>query len=355
MGWKGVAMICAALGIATVGSALAQEENPDFRIRAKFRGPNDGSWVAGESIGGGDFRIQSRFLHVYYGGVHRLDEFKFKISFDYTGASGFDENYLGSPYDTDYDAYINDGFVGRVFMNTETLGMGEMVYDSRHAEFPELPLPEDFPDPVGPGDVFSVYPAVGSIPAIGDPLPAGDPLFVTAFEEEFARGDVNQDGKVDEDDFVYLEANFDPSDQFGPHYGPIAGDFTGEERCDMADYDLMVANWTDSHDPPPPPEVTSSIDETVAKNTLRAVFQNPFVPGGQVRLYAPVAGSVDLEVFTVTGTRVSERHLRAGGTGWQLVPFDGRSDNGRPLPSGTYLYRARTATESASGSFALIR
>ena len=355
MHWKVIALSTLLLGVGLTASAHGQgAENPDFRIRAKLR-PLESGWAAGESVGGADFRIHSRFMQVYYGGVHRQDEFKFKVSFDYTDVSGFDENYPGSVYDTDYDAYINDGFVGRVYMNTQDLGVGEMVYDSRHATPPDLPLPENFPDPVDIGDVVRVYAAGSSLPEIGDPLPSGQPLFESAFEEEFARGDVNQDGKVDEEDFVYLEANWDPLDQSGPHIGPANGDFDGDNRCDMADYDVFVLNWTDSHDPPAPPEFTSSVEGAEAFGRIEAVFPNPLRGTSEVRLYAPSAGLVQLGVYSVSGAKVSAKILRANGAGWVAVPFEGVSDNGAPLPSGVYLYRAAMGHDVASGSFTVLR
>ena len=55
-------------------SALAQVENADFRIRADLRVPNDAPWGAGESVCNADFRIHSRFMQLYYGGVHRNDD-----------------------------------------------------------------------------------------------------------------------------------------------------------------------------------------------------------------------------------------------------------------------------------------
>ncbi|MCA9751779.1 MAG: hypothetical protein KC591_06285 [Gemmatimonadetes bacterium] len=337
-------------------TALAQVENPDFRIRAKFRTPNDGSWISDESVGGADFRVQSRFLQVYYGGVHRQDEFKFKVSLDFTLVSGFAENFPGSIWDTDYDVYINDGFVGRLYMNTSTLGEGALEYDSRHPDPPALPLPEEFPDPVGPGDVARAFPAAATLPAFGDPLPAGTPLFEQTFGEEFARGDVNQDGKVDEDDFPFLDSNFDPADLFGPHIGPVAGDFTGDNRADIFDYYLFLENWTDSHDPPAAPAgATDAPTPTIAAPGLRLAIANPFVHGREIRLYVPAAGEVSLDIFDVSGARVASRAVPTSGAGWQSIPFAGRSDGGATLPAGRYFYRARAGRDVVTGSFVLLR
>jgi len=54
------------------------------------------------------------------------------------------------------------------------------------------------------------------------------------------------------------------------------------------------------------------------------------------------AGRVVLEVFDVTGRRVSYRE-----TGLEQFAFDGRDDAGRPLPGGVYLCRFRSGNETA--------
>ena len=233
--------------------AQAQVENADLRIRAKFTAPRNGAWGEGQSVGGADFRVHSRFLHLYYGGVHRNDDFKFTVSFDFTGIAGFATSYSSSPYNTNFDVYINNAFVGRVVMNTLGQGTGELQYDSRHATLPALPLPANFPDPVNTFDTVRVFTAAAVLPAIGDARPASVPLFAGDLLEQFARGDVNQDRKVDTRDFAFLESNYDPNHAAGEHFGPSNGDFTGDNLCDLADYEMMAANWTDSHDIPPPP------------------------------------------------------------------------------------------------------
>lgn len=237
------------------GAALAQGGNPEYRMRAKFRTPNDGGWGSDESVGHADFRVRERFIsQFYYGPIERVDQYKFIVQIDFRDISGFDAEFAASPYDTDYDTYINGGFVGRVFMGVESAGLAELVYDSRAPQFPELPLPEGFPDPVSEFDLVTVFFADGAEPAIGDPEPSGSPVFASELVEEFARGDVNQDVKVDEDDFPYLADNYDPYHLLGDHVGPVHGDFTGDNLTDLADYDLFAANWTDSHEVPPEPD-----------------------------------------------------------------------------------------------------
>ena len=243
-----------AIVAGTLSTCAHSQVNPDYRIRAKLRTPADATWGANESVGNADFRVHSRFGHVYYGGVIRSDEFKFKVQIDYRDISGFDTNFLTSTFNSDYDVYINDGYVGRAIMGTEDVGLAELAYDSRHPDFPELPLPAGFPDPVELFDVVSVYFAAPSVPAIGDPLPVGTPVFQSELIEDFTRGDANLDGKVDADDYAILANVYDPFHVLGEHIGPMAGDFTADNLADRSDYDTLVANWTDSHDIPGEPE-----------------------------------------------------------------------------------------------------
>ena len=232
---------------------MAQADTADFRIRADFNIPQNAPWGANESVGGPDFRIHSRFLQVYYGGVSRHDDFKFSVQFDFRGISGFSTSFATSPYNHDFDVYINNGFVGRVHMNAVSLGLGKLEYESRNPTPPSLPIPAGFPDPVNTFDIVRAFAAAATLPAIGAALPGGAPLFSGELVEQFARGDVNQDGKVDLLDFAFLTSNYDPFHATGLHVGPRRGDFTGDNRCDLADYTVMAANWTDHHNLVPPP------------------------------------------------------------------------------------------------------
>lgn len=134
--------------------------------------------------------------------------------------------------------------------------MAQLGYDSRHPSPPDLPLPANFPEPINPGEILSLFAAASTLPEIGDPLPAGAALLSAPLQERNARGDVNQDGHVDFDDFAYLQNNFDPYHVLAEHIGPVTGDFTGDNRSDMADYQIMSDNWDNHDDIPQPPAAT---------------------------------------------------------------------------------------------------
>ncbi|MCA9244790.1 MAG: hypothetical protein KDA32_12580, partial [Phycisphaerales bacterium] len=121
-----------AVAATLMASGVAWAQNPDFRIRADHRTPDNGQWGADESVGHTEFRVTSRFAQVYYGGVLRADEFRFTVQLDFSGISGFDTEFESSPYNSDYDVYISGGFVGRAIMNADGPGVAFLRYDSRH-------------------------------------------------------------------------------------------------------------------------------------------------------------------------------------------------------------------------------
>jgi hypothetical protein len=82
---------------------------------------------------------------------------------------------------------------------------------------------------------------------------------------------------------------------------------------------------------------------------------NPFSAGTRLRIGIPRAGDVSLEVFDVAGRRVAGRRIVGLRSGWQAVTFDGRSDDGRILPSGIYFVRASAGGESVTRKILIAR
>lgn len=291
-----------ALIATSAATAFGQGGNPDLRIRADFRTPHDGSWPDNQSVGHASFRVHSRFGHVYYGGVIRLDDFKFNVQFDYSEVSGVDTQFPGSIYDADYDVYINNSFVGRVDMNAGAPAVGEFTYDSRHPSPPDLPLPPDFPSPVNTFDTVRVFvAAAGAPPTIGSPLPAGTPLFTADLIEEFARGDVNQDREVDLLDYAVLAAHYDPYQVLGEHLGPANGDFSGDNLCTVIDYNTLVANWTSRDPVPPEPAAVAIPCPTIDSQPSRVNVCDSSTATFHVDASSVVAASFGWQVQSITG------------------------------------------------------
>lgn len=76
---------------------------------------------------------------------------------------------------------------------------------------------------------------------------------------------------------------------------------------------------------------------------LSPAVPNPFSGGTEIRFSLPTASEHRLTVFDVAGRRV--RTLSAGRreAGSHTVRWDGRSDEGTPLPSGVYFYTLRSS------------
>jgi hypothetical protein len=82
---------------------------------------------------------------------------------------------------------------------------------------------------------------------------------------------------------------------------------------------------------------------------------NPFTGTTSLALGLPGASDVAIEVFDVAGRRVREQTLARQPAGWRTLAYDGRDDQGRPLPSGVYFYRVRTAAETVTRKIVITR
>lgn len=98
--------------------------------------------------------------------------------------------------------------------------------------------------------------------------------------------------------------------------------------------------------------------ELAAENSLVSdPFPNPFNPQTSIR-YAitdPKGETVMIRVFDVEGrlVRILVNEIRSMGE--HRVIWDGRSDDGRSLPSGLYLYRAAVGGFSSAGKLTLLK
>ena len=88
---------------------------------------------------------------------------------------------------------------------------------------------------------------------------------------------------------------------------------------------------------------------------LRQNRPNPFNSDTIIDFILSVSGPVDLAVFNLAGQRLAalvDGHREAG---TYEVAWDGRSDRGRPLASGVYIYRLRTEKQLAIRKLLLLR
>ena len=82
---------------------------------------------------------------------------------------------------------------------------------------------------------------------------------------------------------------------------------------------------------------------------------NPFNSQTVLSYFLLEPGLVRLEVFTLTGQRVAVLHQGPQQAGYHRLHWDGRDDVGRPLASGTYLYRLLTDETVLTRKLTLLR
>ena len=82
---------------------------------------------------------------------------------------------------------------------------------------------------------------------------------------------------------------------------------------------------------------------------------NPFNSQTVLSYFLLEPGLVRLEVFTLTGQRVAVLHQGPQQAGYHQLHWDGRDDVGRPLASGTYLYRLVTDETVLTRKLTLLR
>lgn len=82
---------------------------------------------------------------------------------------------------------------------------------------------------------------------------------------------------------------------------------------------------------------------------------NPFRDQTSIRFMLPSRSTVSVAVYDLMGRRVATLVDRSLSAGLHEVYWNGRSDSGRSLASGVYLYRIQSGSVSESGRMTLIR
>ena len=85
--------------------------------------------------------------------------------------------------------------------------------------------------------------------------------------------------------------------------------------------------------------VGDELSELPSQFDLKQNYPNPFNPMTTIRFDLPDDRSVRIEVFAIDGRRVTILVDRALPAGRHEVVWSGRDEVGRPVASGTYLYR----------------
>lgn len=147
--------------------------------------------------------------------------------------------------------------------------------------------------------------------------------------------------------------------------------YTGQHFQDDAVWgDLPNPFWTDLRWPQGSPRFGQSIDlafvitrggptgvEPQAPNGYRLMqnYPNPFNPTTTIRYELPVRADVQLAVYGVGGQLIRVLQEGSQPAGTHAVPWDGRDTSGKPVASGVYFYRLKTAAFSETRKMVLMK
>ncbi len=84
-------------------------------------------------------------------------------------------------------------------------------------------------------------------------------------------------------------------------------------------------------------------------------YPNPFNPVTTIRYSLAKGTRVKLEVFDLLGKKIVTLVDGHRAAGWHQVTWDGRAENGNPVPSGVYFYKLTTAGRSEVRKMMLLR
>lgn len=104
-----------------------------------------------------------------------------------------------------------------------------------------------------------------------------------------------------------------------------------------------------------PTDVAASSPVKPGAFAVRGNFPNPFNPSTTIEYDLATPSRVKIEIFNVMGTRVCELLNEHQVSGHHLVRWDGTTDRGVPVASGTYIYRVATDDAVETKKMVLLR
>ena len=161
-----------------------------------------------------------------------------------------------------------------------------------------------------------------------------------------ASPDFDSDGEVGFSDFFLFAEAFGGSD---PRF-----DLDASGSVDFADFFLFAEHFGQ----PARAKLMVLARERIGLPEgpqLQQNWPNPFNSETVITWFLLQPGAARLEVFALNGQRVAVLTSGHHKAGRHRLHWDGRDDQGRPLASGTYLYRLVTAEKVLARKFALIR
>ena len=74
-------------------------------------------------------------------------------------------------------------------------------------------------------------------------------------------------------------------------------------------------------------------------------YPNPFNPSTEMEFTLPMESDISFTVYSLTGKEMYSYNQSAVSGGTYKITWNGKSQNGKPLPSGVYLYEFRAGNE----------
>ena len=170
-----------------------------------------------------------------------------------------------------------------------------------------------------------------------------DPVIFTASTE--ATADFDGDGETGFSDFFLFADAFGGSD---PRF-----DLDGSGTVDFGDFFLLADHFGD----PARGKLLALAWEMIGlpDGPQLQNAPNPFNSETNISWFLLRPGPARVEVFALTGQRVTVLHQGPKKAGVHRVHWDGRDDQGRPLASGVYLYRLVTDVSVQTRKLTLLR
>ncbi len=165
-------------------------------------------------------------------------------------------------------------------------------------------------------------------------------------EQTQASTDFNGDGKTDFVDFFQFVDAFGSSD--------ARFDLNGDGKVDFVDFFQFVDAFGSSGQA----KLVALAQEMLGLPTVPELQQNtpnPFNSETVISWFLAKPGPARLEVFALTGQRLTVLHQGPLQAGYHRLRWDARDDEGRPLASGVYLYRLMTADAVVTHKLTLLR
>ena len=187
------------------------------------------------------------------------------------------------------------------------------------------------------GEEVGIYTVVATVADL-------EPVTFTATAK--APLDFDGDGETGFSDLYLFAEHFGGSD---PRF-----DLDGSGTVDFADFFLFAEHF----DPPARAKLLALASELIGLPDGPQLPQNapnPFNSQTVLSWLQLEAGPARLEVFTLTGQRVTVLHEGPRKAGLHRLRWDGRDERGRFLASGVYVYRLVTSEAVQTRKFTLLR